>query len=541
MKKCLNKLLYLVLFCSIVLTTLLFSCVTVCAAEPYSAYVMGYFKETPKGSDNNPYLHLAVSTDGCNWTPLNQNNAVLKPTMGTKCLRDPFFLRKKDGTFIIVATDNWNSEYIHVWSSTDLRTFTNERLIRMNTTGMHSWAPEVFYDASKGQYAIIWSGNTDRNRIYVSYTTDFVTVTSPQVFFDPGFSVIDGHMELDINGYNYMYYKSEKDAKIYGTRSTSLNPGSFNSNTYTTGYNPPISGSHIEAPIIVRSFDAKSYWLWGDSYIPVNALLYAWKTNDISTSSWKALSKRDYEVAPNAKHATIAAITATEYNNLIEKWGKPEWTRIKSYNYPYRYIRHSNNVARIDEAPFDPTADMQWKLVPGLADQNAVSFQSVNNPNYYLRHSNSSVVLNQNDNSDLFKQDATFYKTEGFADSSWTSFRSYNFPDKYIRQSNYVLRIDTISTGSSAADKEDATFRIAYSEVMTPAKNLVGDLNGDASVDVTDYALMKKYILGAITDFPVQNDLTAGDLNSDGVIDALDFAVFKKYLLGTISKLPYSL
>jgi hypothetical protein len=41
---------------------------------------------------------------------------------------------------------------------------------------------------------------------------------------------------------------------------------------------------------------------------------------------------------------------------------------------------------------------------------------------------------------------------------------------------------------------------------------------------------MKMYLLGSITDFPVQN-LVAGDLYADGVIDALDFAVLKKYLL----------
>ncbi|RCX14837.1 dockerin type I repeat protein [Anaerobacterium chartisolvens] len=68
---------------------------------------------------------------------------------------------------------------------------------------------------------------------------------------------------------------------------------------------------------------------------------------------------------------------------------------------------------------------------------------------------------------------------------------------------------------------------------------LVGDLNGDGSVNTTDYALMKMYILGTIEDFPVDNDLKAGDLNGDGVIDSRDFAVFKQYLLGIISELPY--
>lgn len=72
-------------------------------------------------------------------------------------------------------------------------------------------------------------------------------------------------------------------------------------------------------------------------------------------------------------------------------------------------------------------------------------------------------------------------------------------------------------------------------ETGTPI--LTGDLNGDASVEATDYALMKKYLLGLINDFPVENDLAAGDLNKDGVIDPLDFAALKKLLLG-ISVLP---
>jgi hypothetical protein len=59
---------------------------------------------------------------------------------------------------------------------------------------------------------------------------------------------------------------------------------------------------------------------------------------------------------------------------------------------------------------------------------------------------------------------------------------------------------------------------------------------GNASVDITDYTLMKMYLLESIKDFSVQNDLAAGDLNLNGLIDALDFAVFKKYLLNVISK-----
>ncbi|WSA13592.1 AbfB domain-containing protein [Streptosporangium subroseum] len=40
--------------------------------------------------------------------------------------------------------------------------------------------------------------------------------------------------------------------------------------------------------------------------------------------------------------------------------------------------------------------------------------------------------------------------------------KSSNFPDRYIRHSNHVLRIDPITAGSSATDKQDATFRVGY-------------------------------------------------------------------------------
>jgi non-reducing end alpha-L-arabinofuranosidase len=52
------------------------------SAATYSAHVMGYFKESPNQSGDNYALHLAVSSDGLNWMPLNQNNPVVTPTRG---------------------------------------------------------------------------------------------------------------------------------------------------------------------------------------------------------------------------------------------------------------------------------------------------------------------------------------------------------------------------------------------------------------------------------------------------------------------------
>jgi hypothetical protein len=424
-----------------------------------SAYAMCYFTESTSLGEGTDYgLHLAVSTDSLNWTPLNQNNPVVTPTAGALGLRDPFLMRKRDGRFVVLATDlkgtdwSYNSQYIHVWDSTDLRTFTGYRRLKLHDMTTHSWAPEAFWDAGRGQYAVIYSSvnSSGHNVIMVNYTSDFVTASAPQVFFDPGYDVIDGDMAVAVNGYNYLFFK--KNQTLVAARSTSLNPGSF------TEYSAGVAHGGTEAPTVYKSLTSNTWYLWGDTYTP-NGVFYAWRITDLASGTWTALDQKSYTQPVNSKHCGITTITTTEYNSLIAAWGSPAWSRLKSYNYPARYVRHSNYVGRIDTYPFDPYTDSLWKLVPGLADSSGVSFQSVNSPTRHLRHYNYQLRLDVNDGTSAFAADATFYRTAGLADSTWTSFRSYNNPTRYIRHSNYVLRIDPIST---ATEQQDATFRVGY-------------------------------------------------------------------------------
>ncbi|MFD5635775.1 glycoside hydrolase family 43 protein [Streptomyces sp. NPDC127077] len=425
-------------------------------AAAATAYVMGYFTESPNGDGADYGLHLAVSADALQWTPLNQNKPVVTPTGGTGGLRDPFVLRRQDGTFVVLATDlkgtDWSlqSQYIHVWDSADLRSFSGYRRLKLHDMATHSWAPEAYWDAGRGQYGIIYSAvdSTGHNVIMVNYTTDFVTASAAQVFFDPGYDVIDGDLAVGVGGVNYLYFK--KDQTLVGARSASLNPGSF------TVFSTPVSHGGTEAPILVKSPSTGTYYLWGDTYTP-NGVFYAWQSADLASGTWTAVDQRLYTQPLNSKHASIQPITTTEYGNLLATWGAPAWNRLKSYNYPARYVRHSNYVGRIDAYPFDPYADAQWTLVPGLADTAGVSFRSVNHPTRYLRHSNYQMVLDVDDGTTTFAQDATFHRTAGLADTSWSSFRSSNYPDRYLRHANFVLRIDPIST---TTDKADATFSV---------------------------------------------------------------------------------
>ncbi len=60
-----------------------------------------------------------------------------------------------------------------------------------------------------------------------------------------------------------------------------------------------------------------------------------------------------------------------------------------------------------------------------------------------------------------------------------------------------------------------------------------GDLNEDGEVNSTDYALIKRHILGTVT--LSSYALKAGDVNGDGEVNSTDYALVKRYILGLLS------
>jgi len=270
------------------------------------------------------------------------------PTADTLGLRDPFVFRKQDGTFVVLATDlrgtdfSQNNQFLHVWDSTDLTAFTGYRRVRMHTLATHTWAPTAFWDAARGQYGIVYSANNGRDVFLVNYTTDFRTVSAPQVYFSPAFGVLDGDIGVD-GGTTYLYYKNLADGLLYGARSTTAAANSYT--TYTSGLR---QGNAIEAPLLLRRNDGGGWWLWGDSFSPVNGEFYAWSSTNVAANAWTVLNQRDYGPPLNAKHGSIAGITDAEYNALTARWGTPNWVRLKSSNLPDRYVRHANRIGLLD-------------------------------------------------------------------------------------------------------------------------------------------------------------------------------------------------
>lgn len=151
-------------------------------------------------------LFLASSSDGYHWDDLGGPN--LKPEIGLqKVMRDPSVVQGPDGTFHLVWTSSWKGDLGFGYANTkDFIHWSEQRFIPVmayDTSTVNVWAPELFYDDEKQNFAIVWASTIpfkfdkgqeeERNnhRLYYATTKDFVVFSETKLFFDPGFSVID--------------------------------------------------------------------------------------------------------------------------------------------------------------------------------------------------------------------------------------------------------------------------------------------------------------------------------------------------------------
>ena len=122
------------------------------------------------------------------------------------------------------------------------------------------------------------------------------------------------------------------------------------------------------------------------------------------------------------------------------------------------YIRHQNSQGVLTKVGFNDSLarkDATFRLDFGLAGK-CISLESVNFPGSYLRHQNFWIVLSKNDNSPLFKEDATFCTKNSLPLGSQTMFESVNKPGFFI--SNVGGRLKIVQSANTAEFRVNATF-----------------------------------------------------------------------------------
>ena len=300
----------------------------------------GFLFVTFKGEQSpmTEQIYFAVSRDGREWNALNNSEPVLISTVGEKGVRDPYLVRSPNGKkFYLLATDlsinlnhDWGraqtaaSKSIVIWESTDLVKWSKPRLVKVAADDAGcTWAPEAVYDQSKKAYLVYWASKTandnfGKQRIWASWTKDFVTFEKPFIYIDKPNHVIDTDIVRE-GGKYYRFSKDEQYKAITMEVSTNL-MGPWNNAT-----NFSLSGLRgYEGPecyqIKPAAGDKPATWCLildqyskGTGYQP-------FVTEDLNSGEFK--SAEGFVFPFHFRHGCVLPISVTEYKRLEKAYGQ---------------------------------------------------------------------------------------------------------------------------------------------------------------------------------------------------------------------------
>ncbi|KAL4937337.1 hypothetical protein BDV06DRAFT_232658 [Aspergillus oleicola] len=299
---------------------------------------VGYLAVYWTTEDESVYYALSSNDDPLAFSPINGGNPVVSPTLGTKAIRDTTIIRGAgydEGKFYLIGTDldidttNWNaasrngSRAIFVWESTDLLTWTDERLVTVEgeTAGM-AWAPDAIWDEEQEQYFVHWaaqlfseddpSHTSDPillNSLRYAYTTDFVTFTAPETYI-----TLDNETAIDLS---FLVVDDSTLIRYYADGATT-SPVQDISTTGILGEWTPLTGTiedslSFEAPYPVWSNteEGKAY-LFNDR-VGDDPGVEAWSSTDVESGNWEKDTGHDLTFM---RHLSILAVDQEQYDAL---------------------------------------------------------------------------------------------------------------------------------------------------------------------------------------------------------------------------------
>ena len=283
-------------------------------------YVIAYF--TSEGNDKEQ-LKLAYTYNSVYWFKLHHDEGILKPSIGTRRLRDPSLVRKPGGGFALLATQGYDTDSIYVYDSEDLTAFQNERLLKLNADGgalsmseQQAWAPEAFYDPDRSCYVIVWSSPADGG-IFYSLSTDLTDVTYPSRLNDPGYPVIDISFTHTAHGWTALLKDEREPMETY---SEILRGTGVHWNAVTEFSDPVYDRHQTEGPMIMKALEKPGWYVIVDDYTrSAYKMLY---TEDIENGTFEELDDLDLMIPlEKPSHAYALRVTWKELERLLNHYG----------------------------------------------------------------------------------------------------------------------------------------------------------------------------------------------------------------------------
>ena len=344
--------------------------ITLAPKEPYAYYLFAYFNGNSQWQEQ---ICFAISTDGYNYTPLNNGDPIINSSkISLKgAVRDPHILRGEDGYFYMVVTDMRSSQG---WSSNDgivlLRSadmvnwthsiidFPTEWPERFNRDALTQvWAPQTIYDPEEGKYMVYYAiGESGKNYItYYSYANeDFTKLTEPQVLYNHnGNNTIDADI-VYYKGLYHMFFKTEGQGNGIQKATAKTLRGKWTPEyKYLQQTSVAVEGSGV-----FRLIDSDTWVLMYDCY---TSGMYEYCTStDLSNFTKVGNSANTSIFTP--RHGTTIAITAEEAQRLAAKWPSKGLDLMSWIDVTDNYLANPN---------FDSNTTKGWTFISDAYIQTA--------------------------------------------------------------------------------------------------------------------------------------------------------------------------
>ncbi|GAA4769994.1 glycoside hydrolase family 43 protein [Microbacterium gilvum] len=318
----------------------------------YDSYLFVHF--TGEDRDGAEQVHFAVSRGASltEWDLVNDGEPVLVSQTGTGGVRDPFLLRRQDGTWVILATDlkvhgigdflraqETGSRDILIWESDDLVAWEGPRAVTvMDERAGNVWAPESLWSEELGVYLVYWASNLyepgqDRavagsyNRMMLSTTTDFRTFTPAEVWIDvrrgDGYGTIDSTLVRE-GGVYHRFTKDEQPDTMLVFQERSVDPLVRTEGRIGAAWELLAEGiggddiSHGEGPIVVRALDGRTWLLLVDWPPYGGGTGYrVFEADDLASGAWRLSAD---QLPPRLRHGSVVPITADERARVTAAW-----------------------------------------------------------------------------------------------------------------------------------------------------------------------------------------------------------------------------
>lgn len=309
--------------------------VTIHEREPYSHYLFVYF---PSNNDEN--LYYAISSDGYNYTPLNNGKPFFKAEGHTikGGLRDPHILRGPDGNFYMAVTDmkssqGWASNRgLVLMKSADLVNWTCHTVnFPTKYAGTHFakvtrvWAPETIYDKQTGKYMVYFSlltndGSIPYDKDYYCYANaDFTDLEGePTYLYDRGSATID--MDIVYNESDSLYHGFFKNEALGGickvTARTLTAPEGQPLGSQWSQPSPTLQQTTVpvEGAGVFKFINQDKWCLMYDCY--TSGYYQFCSSSDLNTFTLDAKTTTSGAFTP--RHGTVLPITPEEAKRLLE-------------------------------------------------------------------------------------------------------------------------------------------------------------------------------------------------------------------------------